>query len=89
MDRAQSLADDGKRSSGGGRCMSIASRRELLEMGGGPGGGGARSRLAGRWRIYLDLQNRAPMQVKLTFSQKYGFCDFQKRRFTCMGAQFS
>ena len=33
-------------------------------------------RRAGRWRIFLDLQNRAPMQVKLTFSDIYRFFRF-------------
>ena len=36
-----------------------------------------------------SLQNTAPMQVKLTFSEKYRFFDFQNRRFTCIGAHFS
>ena len=40
-------------------------------------------------QVFLEVQNRAPMQVKLTFSEKYRFCDFQKRCFTCMGAHFS
>ena len=51
--------------------------------------GGAISDRTGRWRIYLEVQNRAPMQVKLTFSEKYRFFGFQERRFTCMGAHLS
>ena len=39
-------------------------------------------------QVFLEVQNRAPMQVKLPFSQKYRFLGFQQRRFTCMGAHF-
>ena len=35
------------------------------------------------------MRNTAAMQVKLTFSEKYRFFDFQNRRFTCIGAHFS
>ena len=48
------------------------------------------SLLASFWFFldFLGLQNRAPMQVKLTFSQKHRFLGFYERRFTCMGAHF-
>ena len=61
-------------------------------MGRGFGGGGApdRSRVeAGGFILEVfRVQNRAPMQVKLTFSEKYSFFSVQERRFTCMGAHF-
>ena len=48
-----------------------------LKNGGGVwGGGGAGFSRVGRWRIFLDLQNRAPMQVKLAFSQNVRFFQF-------------
>ena len=39
-------------------------------------------------QVFARGQNRAPMQVKLIFSQNYSFLGFQERRFTCMGAHF-
>ena len=47
--------------------------------------------LSSLWRagVILERQNRAPMQVKLNFSQNHSFLGFHERRFTCMGVQFS
>ena len=40
-------------------------------------------------QVFLKVQNRAPMQVKLTFSPKHRKIRNQQWRFTCMAANFS
>ena len=80
---AEDPADYWERCSDSGRCMRIVSRRELLEMGGGPGGEGAKNRTGPKgcgfflWLENVGLlawdRNSGELDERFSF-----FCDFCK-----------
>ena len=71
------------------QAMDVVWLVSEIRNGRGSGGGGAPDRSGSKaGGFILEVQNRAPMQVKLTFSEKYRFLGFHERRFTCMGAHF-
>ena len=61
----------------------------LLELGGGPGGGGQQIRLVPRDADFVGGPKQSSHVGKLIFSQKYRFLVFPERRFTSMGAHVS